>query len=184
MFIYFATINKQVVNTTYFNISLALMLARCGWRKPKETQPVTTILYHIPPLPITVIELQSKPWEACVMSQMSWCLHWTLSFHRSIQNWPTSIQLSARSEFRCGVNRQIYLVTSRYIPMSLISFVMSHLNQKREDCTIFYFNIYKKHMILLLIKNSQYFTIMKSTKFIINRTHVHNWSTHYIAMSF
>lgn len=31
---------------------------------------------------------------------------------------------------------------------------------------------------------SQYFTIMKSTKFIINRTHVHNWSTHYIAMSF
>lgn len=35
-------------------------------------------------------------------------------------------------------------------------------------------------MILLLIKNSQYFTIMKSTKFIINRTHVHNWSTHYI----
>lgn len=144
MFIYFATINKQVVNTTYFNISLALMLARCGWRKPKETQPVTTILYHIPPLPIKKIELQSKRREACVMSQMSWCLHWRLSFHRSIQNWPTSIQLSARSEFRCGVNRQIYLVISRYIPMSLISFIMLHLNQNREDCTIFYFNIYKK----------------------------------------
>lgn len=75
---------------------------------------------------------------------MSWCLHWRLSFHRSIQNWPTSIQLSARSEFRSGVNRQIYLVISRYIPMSLISFIMLHLNQNREDCTIFYFNIYKK----------------------------------------
>lgn len=77
---------------------------------------------------------------------MSWCLHWRLSFHRSIQNWPTSIQLSARSEFRCGVNRQIYLVISRYISLFLISFIMLHLNQNREDCTIFYFNtcIYKK----------------------------------------